>query len=251
MSGHSTPCRTPVTHVCVRPDDVTSTTGGPPPGAAAADSSAWCTSPETSSSPRGRASRSSDSSRRRAAGKWAHDSTAGLLVSTCTEDTTTCAAAGEASSSCRSHSHCASPSTSAVGEVRPMSAAATRHAAEYIAERGRRRWAPEGTSGSSRKERVSRRRSLSWWGGSPRSTLRYTPRPGDRRGESRGSSRKSRKAFWRSWRCGTFLPPSFTPMSWSSHVPVTSPARRRTSSYPGCRFCTASASLSASTPPLG
>ena len=64
-----------------------------------------------------------DNRRARSAGKWPHDSSTGLEVSTCTDETIRWTAALELVSSCRSHAHCASPST-APEWARPMPSAA-------------------------------------------------------------------------------------------------------------------------------
>jgi len=63
-------------------------------GAAAAAAgprnSAKCTSPESTSAAAGRASASSASSLALLTGKWPHDSTSGLLVRSCTDETIRC-----------------------------------------------------------------------------------------------------------------------------------------------------------------
>ena len=86
--------------------------GLPPPlrGRATA-SSATCTSPESKTRPRGACLRSSARSRRRSAGKCPQLSTMGFVVSTWTEETTTCTAAEDSASSRSSHSHWGSPRT--------------------------------------------------------------------------------------------------------------------------------------------
>ena len=58
--------------------------------AAGPRNSAKCTSPESTRAAAGRASASSASSLALLTGKWPHDSTSGLLVRSCTDETIRC-----------------------------------------------------------------------------------------------------------------------------------------------------------------